>query len=215
MTIVEGMIVVDMDRDDRPEPDFAALFREYIGRQQLSYQDFAELAGLSKSYVSLVAQGKRKPRPLVAERMGQALGLKPREIARFIKAAGPDLRTRGGRSPRFLASLSRPGPDEALLIIEPIEGDGGRTPKVEVYSAGRRGVVMVRAEMEGAKPGYLRVQAKNGPDFDWIKVTSKEPLQQLPIHADSAVLGLGVEDEGGKIRLVHEVTLGPRQFLGL
>lgn len=207
--------MVDIDRNDQSEPDFAAMFREYIARQQLSYQDFAELAGLSKSYVSLMAKGTRKPRPVVAERIGQVLGLKPREMARLIKAAGPDLRTRGGRSPNFLASQSRSDPTEALATYEPIEGDGGRPIRVEVHSAGRRGVVIVRAETKGPKPGYLSVLATNGPDFGWIKVTPGEPLQQLPIHADSAVLRLGVEGEDGKPRLIGEYGLGPRQFLGL
>lgn len=210
----------DDESDDRPGAEFAALLRDHLERdpRHPSYQDLAELTGLSRGYISLLAQGRRKPKPAVTERIGRALRLKSGEIALMIKASGTSLQPRGGRPPGFLTKRfmgkdqAGPGPGEPLLVIEPITSGGSQTPRVEVHPADRRGAVWLRAEAIGPGPGYIAVEATNGPNFSWITVTPKDPLQMLPIHADAATLKLGVDD-GGKPRLVHEVRLGPHQFL--
>jgi transcriptional regulator with XRE-family HTH domain len=202
--------------DERPGAEFAEMLHEYLKQRPTSYQDLADLANLSKGYISLLAQGRRKPRPAVAERIGRVLGLKSRDIARLVATTSPDLRARGGRPASFMASQdSESNPVEPLLVIEPVTSGEFRTPRVEVLAADRRGAVFLRAEVDGPGPGYVAIKATNGPDFSWITVTPADPLQLLPIHADSAVLRLGVPDEGGKPRLVQEVRLGSRQFLGL
>jgi transcriptional regulator with XRE-family HTH domain len=204
--------------DDRPGMEFAAMLRECLKQKPTSYQDLAELTSLSKGYVSLLAQGRRKPRPEVAERIGRALGLESKEIALLVATTSPDMRTRRGRPATFMASFlpdSGVSSAEPMLVIESVLSANSRTPRVEVHAADRRGAVFLRAETEGPGPGYLAILATNGPEFSWITVTPEEPLQLLPIHADSAVLRLGVADENGQPRLVQEIRLGSRQFLGL
>jgi transcriptional regulator with XRE-family HTH domain len=205
------------ESDDRPGAAFAALLRKHLDvrADPISYLDLAKRTGLTKGYISMLMKGRRRPRPAAAERIGRAIGLKSRDIAEMISAASPELRTSSGPSAGFWGSASEPSSNEALISIQPIIIGKARTPMVQVYAADRRGVVLLQASTMGPSPGYLSVSATNGPDFGWIRVTPDEPLQQLPIHADSAILRLGIEDEEGKPRQVHEIELGPRQFLGL
>jgi transcriptional regulator with XRE-family HTH domain len=218
----DEQIDVDKESGDRPGAEFAAILRDYLDRdpRHLSYQDLAELTGLSKGYISLLAQGRRRPKPAVTERIGRALRLKAGEIALMIKASGTSIRPRGGRPPGFMTATpgfmtATPGlgPGEPLTWWEPepIDGGGPLPPKYWVYPADRRGAIWLRAEATGPYMGYIAVEATNGPDF-WITVTPNEPLQMLPIHADAATLKLGVDD-GGKPRWVHKQYLGPHLFL--
>ena len=176
------------------------------------------MTNLSKGYISLLAQGRRKPRPAVAERIGRVLGLKSKDVTLLVATTSPDMRTRRGRPASFMASFlpdSGASTVEPMLVIEPVVSGESRTPRVEVHAADRRGAVFLRGETAGPGSGYLAVLATNGPEFSWITVTPDEPLQLLPIHADSAVLRLGVADEKGQPRLVQEIRLGSRQFLRL
>jgi transcriptional regulator with XRE-family HTH domain len=205
------------ESDDRPGEAFAALLRKHLKLRPnpISYLDLAKRAGLSKGYISMLIKGRRKPRPAVADRIGRVLGLKSREMAELISTAGPELPPRSGRLPGFLGYSSDPDLNQSLIESSDIVFGEARTPKVEVYAADRRGVVLLRASTVGPGPGYIAVSATNGPDFGWIRVTPDEPLQQLPIHADSALLRLGVEDENGKPQQVYQIELKPRLFLGL
>jgi transcriptional regulator with XRE-family HTH domain len=202
--------------EERPGEAFATLLRTHLARdpRRMSYQELAELTGLSKGYISLLAQGRRNPKPAVAERIGRVLGLKAREIAGLIESAGSSPRSSGGRPPGFLVGAAEPGSGEPLLVIESIQVGQSQTPRIEVHPSDRRGAVWLRAQTTGPGPGYVAVEATNGPNFSWITVTPEDPLQLLPIHGDAAVLKLGVDD-AGQPRLVHQVVLGPRQFLGL
>ena len=54
---------VDDESDDRPGAEFAALLRDHLERdpRHPSYQDLAELTGLSRGYIVLLCRAGESP----------------------------------------------------------------------------------------------------------------------------------------------------------
>src|SRR5690606_4355492 len=82
--------------------------REARQQRHLSQQALADRAGVARVTVSQIELGKSGPRPHVARRLSEALGMDPSEIVEFAEAA------------RMMA-LPRP----TIFALEEIQGDEG------------------------------------------------------------------------------------------
>ena len=61
--------------------------REARQQRHLSQQALADLAGVARVTVSQIELGKSGPRPHVARRLSEALGVQPSDIEEFAQAA--------------------------------------------------------------------------------------------------------------------------------
>ena len=61
--------------------------REARLRRRMSQQSLADRAGVARVTVSQIELGKSGPRPHIARRLADALGMRPSEIAEFGAAA--------------------------------------------------------------------------------------------------------------------------------
>lgn len=61
--------------------------REARQQRHLSQQALADRAGVARVTVSQIELGKSGPRPHVARRLSEALGMQPSEIEEFARAA--------------------------------------------------------------------------------------------------------------------------------
>ena len=76
--------------------------REARQLRRMSQQSLADRAGVARVTVSQIELGKSGPRPHIARRISQALGMTPAEIAEFSEA----VRTMSLPRPTILAASS-------------------------------------------------------------------------------------------------------------
>lgn len=85
--------------------------REARQQQNLSQQALADRAGVARVTVSQIELGKSGPRPHVARRLSEALGMQPSDIVEFAGAA------------RMMAM-----PQPTILALDEAQGDTDRAP---------------------------------------------------------------------------------------
>lgn len=88
--------------------------REARQQRRLSQQALADRAGVARVTVSQIELGKSGPRPHVARRLSEALGMQPSEIEEFAEAAK-------------MMSLPRP----TIFAMDEAQGDTDTVPPAE------------------------------------------------------------------------------------
>lgn len=86
--------------------------REARQQRRLSQQALADLAGVARVTVSQIELGKSGPRPHVARRLSEALGMQPSDIVEFAQAAR-------------MMTLPRP---TILAVSDEAQGDADSAP---------------------------------------------------------------------------------------